>query len=141
MTSTKPLVLRDGTIVGGLRVEFEKGVAVKIAADENGNTLSSLLGDRRRRAAGSASSRSSTGTAVGPLGTVFYNTLLDENAASHIALGGGFAFLVDPLRSCRASNESGTHVDFMIGSPEVDVDGMTADGERVPVLRSGDWQI
>ena len=67
-------------------------------------------------------------------------TLLDENAASHIALGGGFSFNVEGDDVDRI-NSSGAHVDFMIGSPELQVDGVTASGERVPVLRDGDWQI
>ena len=71
---------------------------------------------------------------------MFYDTLLDENAASHIALGNGFPFVVDGDDVDRV-NRSGTHVDFMIGSPELDVDGVTAAGERVPVLRGGAWQI
>jgi aminopeptidase len=77
---------------------------------------------------------------IGPLGTVFFSTLLDENASSHIAFGTGFPFLVDESEKSRV-NESGTHVDFMIGSPELEVDGVTAGGERIPVLRGGDWQI
>jgi aminopeptidase len=140
VTSTMPLVLRDGTIIRGLRVRFEGGRAVEITADENGDALRSqvsiddggthlgelALVDRRGR--------------IGPLDTVFYDTLLDENAASHIALGSGFPFLVEGDDVARV-NESATHVDFMIGSPELDVDGITADGERVAVLRGGDWQI
>ena len=78
---------------------------------------------------------------IGPLGTVFYDTLLDENAASHIALGFGFPFAVGERGPATASTTSGIHIDFMIGSPELEVTGVTADGERVPVLRGGDWQI
>jgi aminopeptidase len=78
---------------------------------------------------------------IGPLGTVFYDTLLDENASSHIALGGGFPFAIDDDQDRERVNESGTHIDFMIGSPELDVTGITADGEQVPVLRDGAWQI
>jgi len=77
---------------------------------------------------------------IGPLGTVFYDTLLDENAASHIALGHGFAFAVDEEDAPRI-NDSGIHVDFMIGSPELEVTGVTSAGEGVPVLRNGDWQV
>jgi aminopeptidase len=77
---------------------------------------------------------------IGKLDTVFYDTLLDENAASHVALGQGFPFLIDePHR--RRSNESQIHIDFMIGRPEVRVTGITADGDRVPVLVDGNWQI
>jgi len=140
VTSTKPLALRDGTIVRGLRVRFENGVAVEIDAAENGDTLKSLLDiDEGARRLGELALVDRQGR-IGPLGTVFYNTLLDENAASHIALGAGFKFLVDEEVVPRV-NESGQHIDFMIGSNEVEVDGITADGEHVPVLRSGDWQI
>jgi aminopeptidase len=140
VTSTKPLALNDGTIVRGLRVRFENGVATEIAADENGAALESLLEiDEGARRLGELALVDRRGR-IGPLGTVFYSTLLDENAASHIAFGSGFPFLVDGEVKERV-NESRQHVDFMIGSPEVEVDGVTADGERVPVLRDGDWQI
>jgi aminopeptidase len=140
VTSTKPLVLGDGTVIRGLRVHFEEGRAVEIEADENGPALraraemdegASRLGelalvDRQGR--------------IGPLGTVFYDTLLDENAASHIALGFGFHFAVQDEDRPRV-NESAIHIDFMIGSPELEVDGVTASGERVPILRDGAWQL
>jgi aminopeptidase len=140
VTSTKPLALRDGTIVRGLRVRFEDGVAVQIDADENGEALETLLEiDEAARRLGELALVDGHGR-IGPLGTVFYNTLLDENAASHLALGAGFPFLVDDDVVDRV-NSSAQHIDFMIGSPELDVDGVTAGGERVPVLRAGDWQI
>jgi aminopeptidase len=140
VTSTKPLVLQDGTIVRGLRVRFEQGVAVEIDADENVDALRSRLAvDDAGRRLGELALVDRQGR-IGPLGTVFYDTLLDENAASHIAFGSGFPFLVDASELGRV-NESATHVDFMIGSPELEVDGLTADGARVPVLRGGDWQI
>ena len=140
VTSTKPLALRDGTIIRGLRVRFENGVAVEIDADTNADTLKSLLDiDEGARRLGELALVDRQGR-IGPLGTVFYNTLLDENAASHIALGAGFKFLVDEDVVPRV-NESSQHIDFMIGSNDVDVDGITAGGERVPVLRGGDWQV
>jgi aminopeptidase len=140
VTSTKPLALRDGTIVRGLRVRFENGVAVAIDADENVDALRGLVViDEGATRLGELALVDGHGR-IGPLGTVFYNTLLDENAASHIALGAGFPFLVDPEHVGRV-NDSGQHIDFMIGSPELDVDGVTAAGDRVPVLRGGDWQI
>jgi len=140
VTSTKPLALRDGTIIRGLRVRFENGVAVEIDADTNADTLKSLLDiDEGARRLGELALVDRQGR-IGPLGTVFYNTLLDENAASHIALGAGFRFLVDEDVVPRV-NESSQHIDFMIGSNDVDVDGITAGGERVPVLRGGDWRV
>jgi aminopeptidase len=71
--------------------------------------------------------------------TVYYDTLLDENAASHIALGHGFAFLAGEERD--RVNDSAIHLDFMIGSPELEVTGVTVDGDRVPVLRGGDFRL
>jgi aminopeptidase len=140
VTSTKPLVLRDGTIVRGLKVTFENGTAVSIEADENRDALRSQLEvDEGALRLGELALVDGRGR-IGPLGTVFYDTLLDENAASHIAFGSGFPFLVEGDDVERV-NTSATHIDFMIGSPELEVDGVTAAGERVPVLRGGDWQI
>jgi aminopeptidase len=140
VTSTKPLVLRDGTIVRGLRVTFENGVAVSIEADENAEALRSQLAvDEGALRLGELALVDAHGR-IGPLGIVFYDTLLDENAASHIAFGSGFPFLVGDEYAGR-TNESATHIDFMIGSPELEVDGVTSEGEHVPVLRAGDWQI
>jgi aminopeptidase len=140
VTATKPLVLGDGTIVRGIRVRFEDGVAVAIDADENAETLRGLTeADEGARRLGELALVDGEGR-IGPLDTVFYNTLLDENASSHIALGNGFPFLVEGTDRERA-NVSGQHIDFMIGSAELDVDGVTADGERVPVLRNLAWQL
>jgi len=140
VTSTKPLVLRDATIVRGLRVRFEGGRAVEVDADENGAAIRTQTeADDGAARLGEIALVDRQGR-IGPLGTVFYDTLLDENAASHIALGTGFPFLVDESE-IRRVNESATHVDFMIGSPQLEVDGVRPDGERVPVLRGGDWQI
>ena len=78
---------------------------------------------------------------VGALDTIFYDTLLDENAASHIALGEAFAFLGgdDPTRA--RLNKSQIHIDFMIGSPELTVTGVRADGGREVVLAGGRWGL
>jgi aminopeptidase len=73
-------------------------------------------------------------------GSVFFNTLLDENAASHIALGNGYRDAVDESHWAQI-NDSQIHIDFMIGSPEVDVLGLDAEGNETPVLVGGDWQI
>jgi aminopeptidase len=78
---------------------------------------------------------------IGKLDTVFYDTLIDENAASHIALGRAFPFLAQDEDSAARLNESDIHIDFMIGSTALTVTGITGDGERVPVLQGGAWQI
>jgi aminopeptidase len=85
---------------------------------------------------------------VGQTGLVFYDTLFDENASSHIALGAAIVQAVpgaseEPpeTRHARGVNHSSIHTDFMIGSNELEVDGVTADAESVPILRDGDWLL
>lgn len=140
VTSTKPLVFPDGAIVRGLRVRFEGGRAVEVTADEGAGYLEARTAkDEGGARLGEVALVDKEGR-IGPLGTVFYDTLLDENAASHIALGNGFDFSVEP-EDLERVNRSAIHVDFMIGGDGVDVIGVSGDGERVPVLRDGAWQI
>jgi aminopeptidase len=137
--STKPLVV-GGTIIRGLRARFEGGRAVSIEADEGGELLAQYAArDDGASRLGEVALVDGDGR-IGPLDTVFYDTLIDENAASHIALGSAYEFTVGEQDVDRI-NRSQIHIDFMIGSPEVDVTGVTGDGERVPVLRGGAWQI
>ncbi len=140
VTASKPLVLTDGTVVNGLRVRFEGGRAVEIDADSARDTMRTIAQhDSGASRLGEVALVDAEGR-IGKLDTVFYDTLLDENAASHIALGQGFPFLINESDRGR-SNESQIHIDFMIGRPEMRVTGITADGERVPVLVEGKWQI
>jgi aminopeptidase len=138
--STKPLVLTDGTIIRDVRMRFEGGRAVEVDADEGADVL------RGRCAADEGASRLGEVALVdregriGRVGTIFYDTLLDENAASHLALGNGFDFVLEDADRDRW-NRSAIHIDFMVGGHDVDVTGLTATGERVPVLRGGAWQI
>jgi aminopeptidase len=82
---------------------------------------------------------------VGDADLVFRNTLFDENAASHIAWGAGLGWTLDGLPAAQHEaaglNRSQTHIDFMIGSPEVEVDGVEPGGGTVPLLRDGVWQL
>jgi aminopeptidase len=139
VTSSKPLVLADGTVVHGLRVRFERGRAVQVDAETAQDTMRTITAhDEGAARLGEVALVDDEGR-IGKLDTVFYDTLIDENAASHIALGQGFPFLV-PEESRDRVNESEIHIDFMIGSPEMRVTGITAGGERVPVLVRGKWQ-
>ena len=141
VTSTKPLVLVDGTVVRGLRVRFEDGRAVEVDADAGADTMRTILArDEGASRLGELALVDAEGR-IGALDTVFYDTLLDENAASHIAVGAGFAFCVADESEHPHLNDSSLHIDFMIGSPEVSATGITRDGERVPVLVGGAWQI
>jgi aminopeptidase len=139
VTSTKPLVV-GGTIVRGLRVRFEGGRAVEIDADENAGVLRRYAErDPGASRLGEVALVDGEGR-IGPLGTVFYDTLLDENASSHIALGSAYAFTVGDEDTGNI-NESAVHIDFMIGGPGVNVDGVERDGSTVPVLHDGAWRI
>ncbi len=138
--STKPLVLGDGTIIRGLRVRFEGGRAVQIDAEQGAAVMRGRAAfDEGACRLGEVALVDREGR-VGRLGTVFYDTLLDENAASHIALGDGSPEGLSE-EDRRRRNRSSIHIDFMIGSDEVAVTGITREGERVSVLRGGSWQL
>ncbi len=140
VTATKPL-FTSGTTISGLRVTFEGGRAVRIDADEGAEVVRALVArDEGAARLGELALVDREGR-IGPLGTVFYDTLLDENAASHIALGAGYQSGLDDDGDRPRINTSEIHVDFMIGSDEVSVTGEERDGTRVPLLRDGRWQI
>jgi aminopeptidase len=137
--STKPLVLTDGTIIRGLRVRFEGGRAVEIDADDGADIIRGRCAtDEGAARLGEVALVDREGR-IGRVGTIFYDTLLDENAASHLAVGNGFDFVL-PEDAQDRWNRSAIHIDFMVGADDVDVTGLTAAGERVPVLRDGAWQ-
>lgn len=137
--ATKPLVL-GGSIIRGLEVEFREGRAVRIDADENAEVLRSYAArDENANRLGEVALVDGEGR-IGALDTVFFDTLLDENAASHIALGHAYQMCVDESEADRV-NDSTIHVDFMIGSPEVSVLGVDADGTETPILVNGAWQV
>ena len=140
VTATRPLEAY-GAMMDGIRVEFAGGRAVRIDADSGADTLRSIAAkDEGSSRLGELALVDGEGR-IGPLGTTFYETLLDENAASHIALGNGYDLGVESAEDKARVNQSSVHVDFMIGSPELDVDGLTAGGEAVPLLRGGAWQV
>jgi aminopeptidase len=137
--STKPLDV-EGSLVRGLTVRFEGGRAVQIDAEENAEALRGRTAvDEGAAHLGELALVDREGR-IGRLDTVFLNTLLDENAASHIALGAAYEISVGEEDRDRI-NRSEIHIDFMIGGDDVSVTGITRAGERVPVLRDGVWQI
>jgi aminopeptidase len=137
--STRPLELH-GAIVEGLVVRFEGGRATEIEAERNATALRARCAvDEGAARLGEVALVDRHGR-VGSAGTTFYDTLLDENAASHLALGNAYEFTVGAADRARL-NASAIHVDFMVGADEVEVSGIAEDGTRVPLLRGGDWQI
>jgi aminopeptidase len=140
VTATKPL-FTAGTTITGLRVTFEGGRAVDVQADEGADVLRGMVAiDDGAARLGELALVDREGR-IGPLGTVFYDTLLDENAASHLALGHGYLQGVASPDEHGRVNRSKIHVDFMVGSNEVAVTGIRRDGGEVPLLRDGSWQI
>jgi aminopeptidase len=141
--STRPLALRGG-MVEGLELRLAGGEIIEARATRGEELVRAELAtdDGARRlgevALVDASSR------VGETGVVFRNTLFDENAASHIAWGRGLPWAVDELGGDPAAlgiNDSLTHTDFMVGGPEVEIEGIEPGGTSVPLLRGGHWQL
>jgi aminopeptidase len=140
VSSTKPLDVA-GSLLTGLRIRFEGGRAVEIDADANADAL------RGRCAIDEGASRLGEvalvdrESRIGQLGRTFYTTLLDENAASHLALGDAYSSPIADDADLPEINASAVHIDFMIGSDDVSVTGTTRAGKNVPLLRGGSWQI
>lgn len=138
---TFPLSFR-GRLIHGLRGEFSKGRLVRLDADSDDDrdfVAAYIDADRMGRRLGEvalvdASSR------IGQTGRVYYNTLLDENAAAHIAFGSGFGGTRTETPA-RGVNRSTIHLDVMIGSPELEATGVDTRGRRIPLIRGGAWRI
>lgn len=145
VSSTRPLAAR-GQVIDGIRVEFKQGKIVEATAKQSEDILLGLLNtDEGARHLGEVALVPSS-CAVAKTGLLFYNTLFDENAASHIALGQcyaenikGYADMGEEQRLEAGCNSSNIHEDWMIGSSEIDVDGILQNGEVKPLMRAGEW--
>jgi aminopeptidase len=143
--STKPLSY-GGTLIEGFSLTFEGGRGVDVKGEKGEAVLRRLVAMDPGAARLGELALVPHNSPVAQTGLLFYNTLFDENAASHVALGAAYKFtlhggeaMTDEAFEQAGGNRSATHVDFMIGSPELDVDGVLADGTIEPVMRRGDW--
>ena len=145
--STLPLQIQ-GNIVRELEVRFEGGRVAELHAASGEDVMRTHAATDAGAARLGEVALVDGDSRVGRTGIVFYDTLFDENASSHIALGASIlqavpwaAELSAEERAERGVNQSSVHTDFMIGSPELEVDGVTAGGEAIPLLRDGVWQL
>jgi aminopeptidase len=145
--STRPLVAQ-GKIVDGLEVRFEGGEAVEVKAEKGADVVREQMEqDGGAKTLGEVALVDGS-SRVGQTGLTFFNTLFDENATCHIAYGQGFPANIegaegksaDELRELGIS-QSAIHTDFMIGGPEIDVDGIESGGTAVPIIRDDEWQL
>ena len=145
VTSTKPLSY-GGTLIEHFSMTFEAGRVVRATAQRGEAVLTDLLATDAGAARLGEVALVPHNSPVAQSGLLFYNTLFDENAASHVALGSAYKFTTaggeemnDEQFEAAGGNRSATHVDFMIGSAELDIDGVRDDGTVEPLMRNGDW--
>ena len=145
VSSTKPLS-HQGTLIDNIQVRFEGGRIIEAKATRGEEVLNKVLDtDEGARRLGEVALVPHS-SPISASGILFYNTLFDENASCHIALGQCYskcfldgASLSQEQIKAQGGNSSLIHIDWMIGSDKVDVDGIKPDGSRVPVLRKGEW--
>ncbi len=145
VTSTKPLNYA-GTLIDSFSLTFENGRITDVKAEQGEDTLKTLIQtDDGAHYLGEVALVPDD-SPISQSGKVFYNTLFDENASCHLAIGMAYAFNIeggtqmspDELEAHQI-NTSLTHVDFMMGSTSLNIDGETEDGEQIPIFRNGNW--
>ena len=143
--ATKPLSYQ-GQLIENFYIRFENGKAVEAVAEKGQEALTTMISMDEGAAYLGECALVPEDSPIAQSGILFYNTLFDENAACHLALGNGYADTMEgfenrTLEECRALglNDSMIHVDFMIGCPTMDIDAVTEDGKTVPIFRKGNW--
>jgi aminopeptidase len=143
--ASKPLSYA-GTLIEDFTMRFEAGRIVQVTAERGEAILKQLIDTDAGAARLGEVALVPDHSPVAQSGVLFYNTLFDENAASHVALGSAYKFTMsggetmsDEEFERAGGNRSATHVDFMIGSPQLDIDGVLANGQVEPLMRNGDW--
>ena len=139
LRSSLPLSL-DGQLIRDLQLTFEDGRIVQAEAETGAEIVRTHLATIENADRLGELALVTKESRVGQTGTLFYNTLFDENATCHIAYGNGLSYAFDGEPD-EAMNVSNIHIDFMIGGPELDVDAVLADGTEVPLIRNEEWQL
>jgi aminopeptidase len=146
--STQPLVLLGGTVVRDLEMTFQNGRVTEVKASSGGDEVRAELSVDANASLLGEVALVDERSLVGRSGITFWSTLFDENAASHIAYGTGWPKALrletlpgDEELQAMGVNRSRAHTDFMIGSPEVEVDGLDEHGAATPILRDNAWQL
>lgn len=145
VTATRPLNL-SGALIDGFSVTFENGRAIKVTAEKGEEDLRELIETDDSACQLGEVALVPNSSPISQRGHLFYNTLFDENAACHIAFGnayrdtikGGEDMTPEEFQAS-GGNKSLIHTDFMIGSAEMDIDGIREDGSREPIMRKGEW--
>jgi aminopeptidase len=137
--SSKPLSY-GGQIIRGLEFTFEGGRIVNVEAEAGVDVVRSQLATVENADRLGEVALVTRESRVGQSGTLFFDTLFDENAACHIAYGMGLAYAFDGEPD-PGSNVCNLHVDFMVGAPELEVDALMADGTEIPLIRDEEWQL
>ncbi len=140
VTSTKPLALL-GEVVEGLRMTFVGGRIVDVQAEAGAEVVRGQISTDENAVHLGEVALVDGESRVGKTGLTFFDTLFDENATCHIAYGGAIPEGHDGAATGDGINVSTVHTDFMVGGPEVEVDGVTADGRVIPLLREDVWQL
>jgi aminopeptidase len=139
--STRPLQAQ-GTVIRDLELEFRDGRIVEVRASAGADVVRAELAIDENAARLGEVSLVDGSSRVGQLGITFYNTLFDENATCHLAYGSGFTYCVDDAADRAAGlNTSSVHTDFMVGGPEVEIDGKEPNGSWIPILHDNEFRI
>jgi len=147
VASTMPLNY-GGVLIEDFSLTFENGRAVKVSAKKGEETLKKLIETDENAARLGECALVPNSSPISQRKILFYNTLFDENASCHVAIGNSYRDTIvggedmtEEEFAAAGGNKSLTHVDFMIGSDQLDIDGVKADGSRVPVFRKGEWAV
>lgn len=145
VAATYPLS-NNGQLITNIKLTFKDGHVIKATADQGADFLNQLIKTDVGASSLGEIALVPEDSPIAKTKTIFYNTLFDENASDHLALGAAYPFSIQNGTNMDANqlkevglNQSEIHVDFMIGSNKMNIDGITKDGQKIPIMRNGNW--